>query len=73
MLMVIVFVVQQLVMDEFDLIFGDSDDRPITAQNVTEFKYLECCIKETMRLYPQLPLISRRLTEDVQTGFSLIS
>lgn len=71
--MVIVFVAQQLLMDEFDLIFEDSDDRPVTAQNVTEFKYLECCIKETMRLYPQLPLISRRLTEDVQTGFSLIS
>jgi hypothetical protein len=40
MLMVIVFVAQQLLMDEFDLIFEDSDDRPVTAQNVTEFKYL---------------------------------
>ncbi|XP_046636786.1 cytochrome P450 4c3-like [Daphnia pulicaria] len=62
---------QKLVTDELDLIFGNSD-RPVTAQDLTELKYLECCIKETLRLYPSLPLISRRLTEDVQAeGYTL--
>ncbi len=56
--------------DELDLIFGDSD-RPVTAQDLTELKYLECCIKETLRLYPSILLISRRLTEDVQAGWLL--
>ncbi|XP_046636785.1 cytochrome P450 4c3-like [Daphnia pulicaria] len=58
---------QKLVTEELDLIFGDSD-RPVTAQDLTELKYLECCIKETLRLYPSIPLFSRRLTEDVQAG-----
>jgi cytochrome P450 len=55
------------VTEELDLVFGDSD-RPVTAQDLTQLKYLECCIKETLRLYPPLPVIARRLTEDVQAG-----
>jgi cytochrome P450 len=59
-----------LVTEELDLVFGDSD-RPVTSQDLTQLKYLECCIKETLRLYPPLPVIARRLTEDVQAGHNL--
>ncbi|XP_046640779.1 cytochrome P450 4c3-like isoform X1 [Daphnia pulicaria] len=62
---------QKLVTEELDLVFGDSD-RPVTAQDLTQLKYLECCIKESLRLYPSLPVIARRLTEDVQAeGYTL--
>ena len=57
-------------MEELDLIFGDSN-RPVTAPDLTELKYLECCIKETLRLYPPFPAISRYLTEEVQSGYHL--
>ena len=58
--------------EELEQIFGDCD-RPCTNQDVAELKYLECCIKETLRLYPSVPAVMRSLTEDVIIGiFSLL-
>ena len=53
--------------EELDQIFGDSD-RPCTIQDVAKLKYLECCIKETLRLYPSVPAVMRYITEDIHVG-----
>jgi len=58
---------QDLVEEEVDQIFGDSD-RSCTIQDVAELKYLECCIKETLRLYPSVPAVMRYMTEDIHVG-----
>lgn len=55
--------VQQKIHEELDAIFGKSD-RPITSEDIKEMKYLECVIKETLRLYPPVPAFSREVIED---------
>jgi cytochrome P450 family 4 len=51
------------VSEELTRVFGGSD-RPVTMADLTELKYLECCIKEALRLYPSVPIYARELMED---------
>jgi len=57
--------VQQKVFEEMEYIFHGSDRAAVLA-DLNEMKYLERVIKEAMRLYPPVPFIGRKLSEDVQ-------
>lgn len=58
---------QQLVYEELQDIFGDSD-RDCTVDDIPNLKYLDYCMKETLRMYPSAPLIERMANEDIQIG-----
>ncbi|XP_065568203.1 cytochrome P450 4c3-like [Artemia franciscana] len=58
--------IQERVHEELDLIFGDDPERDFTMADLTDLKYLECCIKEAQRLSPSVPIFSRHATEDIE-------
>ncbi|KAK0401269.1 hypothetical protein QR680_015677 [Steinernema hermaphroditum] len=47
--------------------FGDSD-RSVTVEDLKELKYLERCIKESMRLFPPVPSVQRTLRNEFVIG-----
>lgn len=55
--------------DELYEIFGDSD-RPATFADTLRMKYLERVILESLRMYPPVPIIARKLNRDVKIGKS---
>jgi cytochrome P450 len=48
---------------ELDEVFGIDGDRDATVDDLSRLRYLECCVKEALRLYPPVPLFARRVRE----------
>ncbi|XP_076750715.1 putative cytochrome P450 4aa1 isoform X1 [Xylocopa sonorina] len=62
---------QDKCIEELDRIFNGHPRLP-TMSDLKEMKCLEMCIKESLRLYPSVPLIARILGEDVKIGKHVI-
>jgi len=60
--------VQKKLHEELDEIFGDDKERAITTDDLSKLKYLDCCVKETLRLCPSVPLFGREFMNDTQIG-----
>ncbi|XP_072942322.1 cytochrome P450 4C1-like [Epargyreus clarus] len=56
---------QDRAVEECSEIVGDSD-RSLTLADLANMKYLECCIKECLRLYPPLPVITRKVSQPLK-------
>ncbi|XP_061575056.1 cytochrome P450 4V2-like [Cololabis saira] len=63
--------IQRKVQQELQDVFGTSD-RPINTEDLKKLKYLDCVIKEALRLFPSVPFFARSLCEDCHIqGFML--
>lgn len=64
--------VQELAVQELYDVFGD-DQRVPSLSDLGRLTYLDQCIKETLRMYPSVPLIFRTLTQDAKLGTARVN
>lgn len=62
---------QEKIVQELDEVFGNSNRRP-DHDDLAQLRYLDCVFKESLRLYPPVPYIDRKITEDVVIGKTCI-
>ncbi|KAH0534611.1 hypothetical protein KQX54_005863 [Cotesia glomerata] len=56
--------IQNRVRAEIEEVLADNNGQ-VNFDNIKHLTYLECCIKESLRLYPSAVLISRKIQEDL--------
>lgn len=56
--------IQQKVQEEIDQVMKSSESKEITYDLIHQLKYLHCCIDETLRKYPIIPIHFRESTKD---------
>ncbi|NXU36597.1 CP4V2 protein, partial [Drymodes brunneopygia] len=55
--------IQKKVHSELDEVFGNTE-RSVTTDDLKNLRYLECVVKEALRLFPSVPMFGRTLRED---------
>ncbi|CAL8089570.1 unnamed protein product [Orchesella dallaii] len=63
---------QEKVNNELKEIFGSNRNPDLTLDDLSRLTYLDQCVKETLRIYPSVPLLMRKVNTDVEMEPDLI-
>ncbi|GIY53344.1 cytochrome P450 4d8 [Caerostris extrusa] len=57
--------VQERIHQELDSVLGTDSKGPLSVADLNELKYLDCVLKECNQIYPPVPIIARKISEDI--------
>lgn len=58
--------VQKKAFEEIYNVIGEDMQKPLTLKDLNDLNYLELVIKESLRLYPSVPIYARKMKENVE-------
>ncbi|XP_016948831.1 cytochrome P450 4d1 [Drosophila biarmipes] len=63
---------QRKCFEEIRSVVGQDKSTPVTYDLLNQLSYVDLCIKETLRMYPSVPLLGRKVLEDCEINGKLI-
>ncbi|XP_017054590.1 cytochrome P450 4d1 isoform X1 [Drosophila ficusphila] len=58
--------------EEVRSVVGQDKSTPVTYDLLNQLHYVDLCVKETLRMYPSVPLLGRKVLEDCEINGKLI-
>ncbi|XP_016995691.2 cytochrome P450 4d1 isoform X2 [Drosophila takahashii] len=63
---------QRRCFEEIRSVMGEDRSTPVTYELLNRLHYVDLCVKETLRMYPSVPLLGRKVLEDCEINGKLI-